>query len=263
MNQPNHPKNSRISLRLGALLGLLGLSMWGCSDSERECTCNHAQPTVPPAAASSVSAQPKAKRVVVHQPPAPVTRLPEPVLLPTAHAANKTKPPAASKTATKPVAKAKAKPAPKPLVKAPARKAPTTAAVGAAAVRTMEVTSDLGVIESATALRVEQRTPIGVSETFRTDVGKVWAYIRVKNQLEPTKVTMVWKKGGEEKFRIDLNVGTSHGWRTWSRKTITARDTGDWTVEVLSAEGDELHSFGFRIVPAESEISQVRPVVGC
>jgi hypothetical protein len=101
------------------------------------------------------------------------------------------------------------------------------------------------------AVGVEKRTPLGVASEFTTDAEKVWAFIKVKNTNEPTKIRMVWKKDGKARMDVKLRVGKSKGWRTWSYRTIRKRDVGQWTVDVLTLEGDKLHTMKFEVKPGQ------------
>ena len=118
---------------------------------------------------------------------------------------------------------------------------------------TYKVKGDLGVVGSAMALGVDKRVPLGVSNSFSTDAGKVWAFIKVKNKTAPTKLRMVWKRDGKERMAIDLRVGKSSGWRTWSYKRMGKRDAGQWTVDVLSPEGETLHTMAFEITDGKNQ----------
>jgi hypothetical protein len=58
---------------------------------------------------------------------------------------------------------------------------------------------------------------------------------------------MVWKHEGVEKGVVELNVGKSPRWRTWSRRQMRTRDTGRWSVEVRSADGSILDTVDFEV----------------
>ena len=70
---------------------------------------------------------------------------------------------------------------------------------------------------------------------------------RIKNPGDKSQIRMFWKHDGRIKSRVDLDVGTSPGWRTWSRKTMTASDAGDWTVEVRTWDGRLLDTVEFEV----------------
>jgi hypothetical protein len=107
-----------------------------------------------------------------------------------------------------------------------------------------------GIVESALATGITERIPSGISDTFTVDVDKIWAYVKVRNRGVPTRVRMVWKQSGQVRMSVNLRVGKSPGWRTWSYKRISTRDVGSWTVDVLTEEGKLLHTLAFRVLQA-------------
>ncbi|MEL6178558.1 MAG: DUF2914 domain-containing protein [Myxococcota bacterium] len=108
--------------------------------------------------------------------------------------------------------------------------------------------SRLTVVDSTIALDVIKRTPLGSGDTFSPEDEVLWAWVRVKNSGEHKRtITMVWKHEGKVRSNVTLDVGVSSGWRTWSKKSITKRDQGFWTVEVLSPEGELLDTLKFEV----------------
>jgi|GEM_PF-2865656 len=112
------------------------------------------------------------------------------------------------------------------------------------------VTPRVTIVESAIATGVTDREPIGADDAFEIGVERIWAWVKVKNDGPPTQVTMVWRKGDEVAFRYTLDIGTSPSWRTWSNKTLRAWDAGDWTVDVLDANGLRVDALHFEVEPA-------------
>lgn len=105
----------------------------------------------------------------------------------------------------------------------------------------------LKVVDRAIAPNVAERAPIGVGTEFDASVGAVYAWVQVKNLGEATTVSMVWKKNGKTRLTVELPVGHSYGWKTWSKKGISAKDTGAWTVEVLDANGALVETLAFNV----------------
>ncbi len=109
-------------------------------------------------------------------------------------------------------------------------------AVGVAA---QEVDAELVI-----ALDVAERQPVGEGEEFTSDIAQLVAWTRVTG-LADTTVRHVWRHQGHERV-LELTVGGSP-WRTWSRKSIPAAWTGDWSVEVLDAQGNILATAEFTV----------------
>jgi len=81
---------------------------------------------------------------------------------------------------------------------------------------------------------IEGREPADRTEAFRTTDGQAYAFLRIANDGPPTDLTIVWRYEGAVHGTVDLAIGSSPGWRTWSSANLKP---GDWTVEVSDAEG--------------------------
>jgi hypothetical protein len=232
--------------KLGILLSLLGfamLSLTACGqDAAASCGLDEVEETKAAERVPFATAQPVVRpgvaeadaKVYVLKPTMKEKAVPAPIK---AIPAAKTAPAKTAKTAAK-------------TVKTAAKTIKTPPRTPAATLNTFRVQGSFGVIASAVATGLDKRTPVGISDQFTTDTDKIWAFIKVKNRDEPTMVTMIWKKAGKKVWSYDLRVGKSYGWRTWSRKSVTERDLGKWSVEVLDADGQLLHTMHFSIVAA-------------
>ena len=113
---------------------------------------------------------------------------------------------------------------------------------------------ELKVVEATTAHGVARRKPLRPGQAF--EVGDVaWAWIAVQNTGDKAPIRMVWRRDGVVRSRMALDVGTSHRWRTWSRKTLRSGDVGTWTVDVLGPEDTTLHTLTFEVAPAPVEVT--------
>ena len=113
-------------------------------------------------------------------------------------------------------------------------------------------THRVSLVDKMTGTGVTARLLEGASERFSSSVGKVWAWVKVRNLGEPTQIKMVWRHEGKKKASVDLDVGKSSRWRTWSRKRVGAQSIGQWTVDVLGPDGELLDSMHFEITPAQA-----------
>ncbi len=98
----------------------------------------------------------------------------------------------------------------------------------------------------AVAQSVENREPVGMSETFPASVGSLVYFTEVKEIRETMTLTHVWSHKGQVMAEISLKVEPP-SWRTWSSKRILPEWTGEWKVEVKSADGTVLASKSFTI----------------
>jgi len=81
---------------------------------------------------------------------------------------------------------------------------------------------------------IEAREPADRTESFRTTDGQAYAFLRLANDGPPTDLTVVWRYEGTVHGKVDLAVGSSPGWRTWSSVNLKP---GDWAVEISNADG--------------------------
>ncbi len=79
-----------------------------------------------------------------------------------------------------------------------------------------------------------EREPTGTTDNFSSSDGRGYAFARIANEGMPTQVTFVWYYGDEMHASIDMNVGTSGGWRTWSSVNLRP---GNWRVKLQDQNG--------------------------
>ena len=104
----------------------------------------------------------------------------------------------------------------------------------------------LSVEESAIALGVTDRQPVGADSTFAGDVGRVFCWTLVAGAEGETTLHHVWFHGDQEMADLTLNVGGSP-WRTWSSKAIMPEWTGAWRVEVRDSAGNVVATIRFTV----------------
>ena len=81
---------------------------------------------------------------------------------------------------------------------------------------------------------IYEREPVGTTETFASADGRGYAFARIANDGSPTQISFVWYYGEEMHASIDMNIGTSSGWRTWSSVNLKP---GNWRVKLQDASG--------------------------
>ena len=104
----------------------------------------------------------------------------------------------------------------------------------------------LEVRDAAVSTGVHDRVPTGISATFDSSVGKLYAFTRIVGADSDTRVYHKWYHGGELMADIPLSV-RSGDWRTWSSKTILPEWTGSWRVVVVSEDGSVLGTVDFAL----------------
>ena len=93
---------------------------------------------------------------------------------------------------------------------------------------------------------VEEREPVGVSDTFGVDVGRVYCFLEARNIEAATPVTFVWYFGENVMANVELTVGQGGRWRTYSSKNL-AGFKGNWRVELQDADKNVLASVDFKV----------------
>ena len=92
--------------------------------------------------------------------------------------------------------------------------------------------------------RAPQDTVTTLAAPAEADTVYLWT--RVSGAEPGTVLHHVWFKGDEQVADVELTINGSP-WRTWSRKTIGAGDTGSWRVEVRDAAGTVLQTVSFTV----------------
>lgn len=108
------------------------------------------------------------------------------------------------------------------------------------------VRAQLSVEESAIALDVIDRMPVGSDSTFVASVGRVFCWTLVAGAEGEVAIHHVWFHGDQEMADIELRIGGSP-WRTWSSKAIVPEWTGDWRVEVRDSAGNVIETIRFTV----------------
>ena len=91
---------------------------------------------------------------------------------------------------------------------------------------------------------INDREPMGTTERFDTDDARGFAFARLNNDGTPTNVSFIWELDNQVHASIDMSVGTSPGWRTWSSVTLRP---GSWRVKLMDESGLMLAEKSFTI----------------
>jgi hypothetical protein len=108
--------------------------------------------------------------------------------------------------------------------------------------------ANLEVIEFLLCEDVEDREPVNPKENFTTLDERVYAYARIHNTEEPVNLYFRWTHDGAVYANINLLIGVSDSWRTYSSVQILA---GEWKVELVSEDAEILASAEFRVTGGE------------
>ncbi len=106
--------------------------------------------------------------------------------------------------------------------------------------------AQLAVDESAIALDVIDRMPVGSDSTFTAGVERLFCWTRVSGVEAAATLHHVWIWNDQEMADVVLNVGGSP-WRTFSNKAIMSDWTGDWRVEIRDDTGNVIETIRFTV----------------
>jgi len=103
-------------------------------------------------------------------------------------------------------------------------------------------------VEAVLTNGVVDRAPQDTATTIAApaEADTVYLWTRVSGAEPGTVLHHVWFKGDEQVADVELTINGSP-WRTWSRKTILAGETGPWRVEVRDAAGTVLQTVSFTV----------------
>ena len=93
---------------------------------------------------------------------------------------------------------------------------------------------------------VVNRAPVGSGDVFAKEIPKVYCFTHVIGATPGTQLTHNWYYQGTLKASVKLKVGSSD-FRTWSSKTMIPQWSGEWMVEILSADGKPMESIIFTL----------------
>ncbi len=105
---------------------------------------------------------------------------------------------------------------------------------------------EVKVLDMQFAVAIQNREPIGISDRFPPDIGKIYCWTEIQTEKVPTKIYHVWMYNGEEMARVELGI-TYHTFRTWSSKNILPQWKGKWTVIVEDENGNKIAEKSFEI----------------
>ena len=106
---------------------------------------------------------------------------------------------------------------------------------------------DLVVQDLILSRGIYEREPADIAKSFEPSDERAYAFARISNEGPLTSVSFVWHYGSNIHAIVDLNIGTSQGWRTWSSAKLKS---GDWRVELVTEGGEVLAERAFTVAPS-------------
>ncbi|MCK4838249.1 MAG: DUF2914 domain-containing protein [Desulfobulbaceae bacterium] len=97
-----------------------------------------------------------------------------------------------------------------------------------------------------TCQAVEEREPVGATNTFPADTEKAYAFLEATGISADVAISVVWYHGTEEVARVPLSIRQGNRWRTYSSKKLAGR-TGAWRIEIQDSAAAVLASVDFTV----------------
>jgi len=105
----------------------------------------------------------------------------------------------------------------------------------------------LKLVELVVGTALEDKLPTDVKTHYPNPPEILYCYSVFENPEAEATVTHVWRRGSRLVSRVELEVGNSPKWRTWSKQRTQPHWTGLWSCEVLGSDGRQLGLTVFQI----------------
>jgi hypothetical protein len=94
---------------------------------------------------------------------------------------------------------------------------------------------------------LEDKLPVGIELHYTTIPEVLYCYTVFDNPAQDLTVTHVWRRSGRLVSKVELEVGKSPKWRTWSKQRTQPHWSGVWSCEVLAPDGTQLGLTVFQV----------------
>ena len=94
---------------------------------------------------------------------------------------------------------------------------------------------------------IKNRNPIDIGEVFPNSVDSLYCFTKIENLGKKMEVRHVWYYENQIMTQVRYNVKKSNVYRSWTKKTISSFQIGNWRVEVQDRNGTIIGSKRFKI----------------
>ena len=125
--------------------------------------------------------------------------------------------------------------------------------------------TDLPIVEDTLSAGIIEEEPITVlniaigsnivnrsieipDSVFNLDIERIYCLTNIRNWNDAKTIYHKWYHEGELRSIINLEIGRSFNWRTWSYITVYPERVGDWKVVVEDSLGVRYDSLSFKIM---------------
>ena len=99
---------------------------------------------------------------------------------------------------------------------------------------------------------INEREPVDITDSYLSSDKRAYAFLRAHNLSAPTVVSFVWYYEDRIHASVELEIGTSPNWRTWSSANLRP---GRWRVQLLGYNGLMLAEHSFVAMPSFIEFA--------
>jgi len=110
---------------------------------------------------------------------------------------------------------------------------------------------------------VDQREPVGETDVFPQNAGKIFAFVQLANGNSAPYSFKVHFEGADDPpspYGITLEVPTAPRFRTWAFTRIK-REPGRYRAVLRTSDGQEIARRDFVVVPAADELHAIEPAL--
>ncbi len=93
---------------------------------------------------------------------------------------------------------------------------------------------------------VENREPVGVSDTFPATTEKVYCFLEAVDIAQDTQISFLWYLEGKKIHSYELPIKQGSRWRTFSSKNLYGQK-GNWKVEIKDSLSNTVKSISFKV----------------
>ena len=94
---------------------------------------------------------------------------------------------------------------------------------------------------------IKNRNPVGIGEIFPNSVDSLYCFTKIENLGKKMEVRHIWYYENQIMTQVRYNVKKSNIYRSWTKKTISSYQIGNWRVEVQDRNGTIIGSKRFTI----------------
>ena len=94
---------------------------------------------------------------------------------------------------------------------------------------------------------IKNRNPIGIGDIFPNSVDSLYCFTKIENLGKKMEVRHIWYYEDQIMTQVRYNVKKSNVYRSWTKKTISSFQIGNWRVEVQDRNGTIIGSKSFKI----------------